>query len=333
MTAAAATANKLLITLPEAAAAQAVFTQDNGLAPFIAAIRAETEGRVFDVSTNKGRTECASLAYSVTRSKTALDDLGKQVVAKLKELPKQIDANRKSMREELEALAEEIRRPVTEWEDAEKRRKEKIEADLRSLKNTSTEGMPADAIRAKLQAVEAVVIDESWQEYEAEAHRTKAASIELLREKLASREQFDRDQAELAELRRLKAQDEERRKAAEAEQAQAQAQELEVAQVLQPATNEVPPQHLGADEFDESGDLEALGGLYSAPARQPAPAVSAAQPARITGSTDMNRVLEVLGAAKQALIYNAGLTEEQARAVVNLIRQGKVPAVTLSYEA
>lgn len=180
----AAASTKLLIAIPEAESAQGVFTKKNGLQPFVAAIRAETEGRVFDMSTAKSRGECASLAYAVTRSKTALDDVGKQVVAKLKELPKLIDANRKAMREELEALAEDIRRPLTEWESAEKARTAKLEADIASLKDTSTEGMDADAIRAKLAALEAVVIDAGWQEYETEAHRAKASSVERLREKL-----------------------------------------------------------------------------------------------------------------------------------------------------
>lgn len=312
----AAASTKLLIAIPEAESAQDVFTKKNGLQPFVAAIRAETEGRVFDMSTAKGRGECASLAYAVTRSKTALDDVGKQVVAKLKELPKLIDANRKAMREELEALAEDIRRPVTEWEAAEKARIAKLEADIASLKDTSTEGMDADAIRAKLAALEAVVIDAGWQEYETEAHRAKACSVERLREKLDAREQFERDQAELAELRRLKA-EEEARRAVEPEPEEVSAADM-LTQAAAPASA----------EFDESADLAALGG-YLAPAA--ASAAPASQPARITGNTNIAHALSVLTAAKDALMNEAGLSEEQARTVINLIRQGKVPAVSISY--
>lgn len=81
-------------------------------------------------------------------------------------------------------------------------------------------------------------------------------------------------------------------------------------------------------EFDESADLAALGG-YSAPAA--ASAAPASQPARITSNTNITHALSVLTAAKDALMNEAGLSEEQARTVINLIRQGKVPAVSISY--
>lgn len=319
-------AQKYLIAIPEAASAQDVFAKDGGLEPFIAAIRKETAGRVFDMSTNKGRTECASLAYSVTRSKTALDEVGKEVVAKLKALPAAIDKNRKAMRDELDALAAEIRRPLTEYEEAERARVAKIEADLASLRDTNTEGMSAIEVADMLTALEAKVIDQSWGEYEAEAHRAKAGSLAILREKLAIQQQRERDQAELEELRRLKAEADALRPAPVAEVA-------EVAEVAsEPEPIRVTNLTAGtAVEFDDSADLAVLAIVTSA--EPSAPAAVPARPAMITGSTNVPEALSVLSRAKEALMTGAGLSEEQARAVVNLIRQGKVPAVTISLGA
>jgi hypothetical protein len=43
------------------------------------------------------------MAYKVARSKTALDDGGKKLVADLKQIPKKIDAERKRVRDPLDA--------------------------------------------------------------------------------------------------------------------------------------------------------------------------------------------------------------------------------------
>ncbi|AVD59000.1 hypothetical protein C4E49_06820, partial [Morganella morganii] len=75
-----------------------------------------------DLSKAKNRDAIKSLAYKVTQSKTYIDKSGKAVVDELKELPKKVDASRKQCRDELDALSEEIRQPVTAWEDAEKAR-------------------------------------------------------------------------------------------------------------------------------------------------------------------------------------------------------------------
>lgn len=56
------------------------------------------------------------MAHKVARSKTYIDNAGKDLVAELKALPKQIDESRRVVRERLDALKDEVRRPLTEWE-------------------------------------------------------------------------------------------------------------------------------------------------------------------------------------------------------------------------
>jgi hypothetical protein len=51
----------------------------------------------------QGREAIASMEYKVARSKTALDDGGKKLVADLKQIPKKIDAERKRVRDPLDA--------------------------------------------------------------------------------------------------------------------------------------------------------------------------------------------------------------------------------------
>lgn len=69
-----------------------------------------------DLTTDKGRKEIASRAFRVAKTKTYLDDLGKDLVAELKDLPKKVDAGRKALRDGLDLIRDEIRVTLTDWE-------------------------------------------------------------------------------------------------------------------------------------------------------------------------------------------------------------------------
>ncbi|HFD8278951.1 TPA: hypothetical protein ACF6GX_005728, partial [Raoultella ornithinolytica] len=101
--------------------AMAVFTSNDQLDPLIEAIEKEARSLVPDVTTKKGRDAIASMAHKVARSKTYIDNAGKDLVAELKALPKQIDESRRVVRERLDALKDEVRRPLTEWEAEQER--------------------------------------------------------------------------------------------------------------------------------------------------------------------------------------------------------------------
>ena len=87
-----------------------------GVEDIIKAIEDEVSGLVFDVTTPRGRKDIASLAYKVSQSKTALDALGKGLVAEWKNKSKAVDDERKTVRDRLDALRDKIRQPLTEWE-------------------------------------------------------------------------------------------------------------------------------------------------------------------------------------------------------------------------
>lgn len=101
--------------------AMAVFTNNDQIDPLIELIEKEARSLVPDVTTKKGRDAIASMAHKVARSKTYIDNAGKDLVAELKALPKQIDESRRVVRERLDALKDEVRRPLTEWEAEQER--------------------------------------------------------------------------------------------------------------------------------------------------------------------------------------------------------------------
>ncbi|MEW2869587.1 hypothetical protein AB1A95_33100, partial [Pseudomonas aeruginosa] len=119
-----------LVEVPAKETALQVYSTANGLDPFLAKIREEIDGFVPDVTTRKGREAIASIAYKVARSKTALDNVGKELVAELKEVPKKVDAERKRMRDLLDHWQAEVRQPLTEWEQREEMRKAKHQAGI-----------------------------------------------------------------------------------------------------------------------------------------------------------------------------------------------------------
>lgn len=105
--------------------------KNGGVEKLVSDIELEIRSIVCDIETKKGRKEIASIAHKVSRSKTALDALGKDLVSEWKLKAKAVDADRKIIRDRLDALRDEVRRPLTEWEELEKAKaeKEKLETE------------------------------------------------------------------------------------------------------------------------------------------------------------------------------------------------------------
>lgn len=188
--------------------AMAVFTTKEQLDPIIEAIEKEARSLVPDVSTRKGRDAIASMAHKVARSKTYIDNAGKDLVAELKALPKQIDESRRIVRERLDALKDEVRKPLTDWENAESARKEALQqrlADLQALADViDSVGnyLPSVEIQQRIESAKAVALDDSWQEVAAEAGVAKDATIQQLEAAMIVAKQREHEAAELERLRK-----------------------------------------------------------------------------------------------------------------------------------
>lgn len=209
---------------------QAFFTEQKNLETLYAAVEKKALGLVADVSTKEGRSQIKSAARQLASVKTKVDDLGKKVVANLKELPKVIDANRKTFREKMEALQDEIRRPVTEIEERQKR--------LDAIASIHVNLAMADSatLDAEIKKLETMPLtDEEWKESVNDAIMTVGGEInalKLLREAALKKEEDARRLAELeakqAEAERIireqKIREEAERKAKEEAEARAAAE-------------------------------------------------------------------------------------------------------------
>ena len=190
-----------LAIIEQNAIAQA-FAEKGGVDCLFERIKQETSSHVFDMTTEKGRKFCASMAYKVSKAKTLVDDFGKELVAEEKKKLALVDADRKSWREKCDSLRDEIRKPLTEWEDAEKQRIQSHESNISLIKGmANVDGLNSVSTKARLDDAENIAIGENWQEYANQAAIAKDETIKQLKSSLATRLQYEAEQAELERLR------------------------------------------------------------------------------------------------------------------------------------
>lgn len=349
-----------LVTLPTYENALQVFTTEEALDQLYAEVEAQVVGVVYDMSTKKGRDQCASDAYKVARSKQAVEKLGAKLSAEYKEIPKKIDASRRRIKERFDALQEQVRQPLNEWEAAEETRIANHKAGIEwfRLRAEENRDLDSDELRASIEEVGARVVDEAWEEFEAEAHRMKARALDSLTQALTAREKYEAEQAELARLRaeaeaRAKRDEEERIAREAAERATREAESKAQAEREAAARREAEAK--AAAERAEQEKLEAIERQKLAEARAEAEKLAAEQRAKEAAEAARKAEIErqrrekeeaeaeqrrreadrahksrIMRAAKEA-VMTVGITEDQAREVIKLINAGEVPNVTLHF--
>lgn len=198
-------AKKQLIKIEEISEANApAIYVAGGLHQFIDLVKAEIEGEVPDLTTRKGRERIASLAAKVSKSKAAVEKPGRDYLRRLKEMPKVVEAELREFVTKMDTLRDETRRPLTEWEAAEDARIDKHNDRLDWVRSLPLDlaGKSSSDIQALLDTAEAVAIDESWEEFQAEASGVKDLAVKALRAILAETQLYEAEQAELARLRK-----------------------------------------------------------------------------------------------------------------------------------
>jgi len=360
-----------LAELPPQESALEVYSKPNGLEPWLDKIRAEVTGHVPDLTTKKGRDAIASLAFKVRKVKTALDGVGKEQVDRLKEIPKKIDAERKRMRDVLDALADEVRAPLDQWEQAEEARQQRHQQGIEwfRLRADENRDLDADELRTTIADVQARAVDESWEEFEPEAHRVKARALESLQQALAAREKHDAEQAELARLRAeaaareqkdreeriaREAEEKARRDAEAAAQAERDASARREAEARAAADNarrdaELAEQRrIAAEKQAELDRLAALERERVASEQAERDRIQAAEDARqaeIKRQADAKAAEEAEAARREAdkahkgkvnraaldAFVAGGMPEDCARQAVTLIAKGLIPNIRITY--
>lgn len=197
--------SKELVTIEEISEANAptIYVKD-GLKRFLDMTRAQVEGEVPDLSTRKGRDRIASLAATVSKSKTAVEKPGRDYLRRLKAMPKTIEEELRIFVAEMDALRDKVRQPLNDWQKAEDDRVDRHNDAIGwfTLLSTETEELDGAELQSRIAMAEGQVIDQAYEEFETDAHREKVRVLESLKKALAKRVEYDLAQAEIERLRK-----------------------------------------------------------------------------------------------------------------------------------
>lgn len=319
--------------------AMAVFTNNDQLDPLIELIEKEARSLVPDVTTKKGRDAIASMAHKVARSKTYIDNAGKDLVAELKALPKQIDESRRVVRERLDALKDEVRRPLTEWEAEQARIAAEKAAEEERMRIEAEQKAALEALRKQVEVDHEMALlmndafDREQAEKKAEAERQRIAREEEIArqaEEKAKREAAEKAQREIdaaaarereailakerAERERIEAQQRAEREQREAAERAEREKQAAVEAERRKAQEEADRIRREAEQREQ--------------ARLAEEKRKAEEEARRAADVEHRRGINT--AAVQALI-DQGIPYEWAKACIIAVALGKVPATTIKY--
>ena len=307
--------------------ARAVFTTVGALKPYLDKI--EGVVKAFpgaDVSTEAGRDAIRSFAHKLSRIKGKLEAEGKKVADDVKALPKIVDANRKEVRDTIEAWQETVRRPLTEWEEAEEKCKAVHIQNLTDLA-TCRSGLAALSLRDLRQRLDVAskimsgttAPDEFAEQYETEWQQTRAE----VEQAIAARERYEAEQAELEALRKEKAEREAAEKARlEAEERAARAKAMADAREREDR------------ERQERAKAEAEAAAARAVEQERQRQENEARMAREreeARARDAKHREAVIVAAVQALIDEAGVSPFEAQTCIDAIAEGKIPGARILF--
>ena len=332
---------------------------------------ARREASQLDISTEGNRKALASLAFKVAKSKTFVESQRKALVTDEKKRLAKIDEEGRRIWNRFEALQEEIRKPLTDWENAEKSRVACHEEALRILRNLSMIPQPfgVTEVNESIENVESLFNQRNWEEFAKRAADTRAAVLFELNAILASAQKA---QAEALEAERLRAEAQERaikeREAAAAKAAKEEAERkaAERARIAQEAAErerqriererieaEARVKEAEARRIREAEEAERRleAEKQAAKRREEEAAAKAKRDQEVAIERERQRIAEEakreadaqarreankkhrekVNGAAADAFISFGFTSNQAQNLVQLIADGKIPGVTIAY--
>ncbi|MGQ4637288.1 hypothetical protein ACUIJ0_00945 [Acinetobacter junii] len=331
----------------------AAFQKENGTKSLYEQIANNARSIVFNMNDKKERDALKSYAYNLARTKTTVDNYGKELVSGIKAQAAVIDADRKFWRDNMDLLQEEIRKPLTDFENAEKARIKRLEDEVAVIK------MPANlcgewdaaSIKDAIQTLENKVIDYSFEEFEQEAKIAKFETLEKLRTALVGREKYEAEQAELERLRKEQQEREQRErderiakeaadKARIEAEAKALAEQRRVKREKQDAQEKAEREKREAAEREarliaekEAAELRAQQAALIERQRIEREQAAKEEAERKAEEARLANVEHMRSINQEILnkLCSIGLDEGQAKAVITAIARNQIPNVSIKY--
>jgi hypothetical protein len=294
-----------------------LFKSEKTLGSLLAEIKKTATDFDPDTSTPDGRKEIASQAYKVSQSKTVIDAAGKELTAEWLRKKKEVDAGRKLARDFCDNLRDEIRQPLTEYENEEKRLAEiaaqKAEDEAAELEAyAENELFNREAKMAAWETEQQAIADERAQ---------KEADEQAEKQRLELLEQVRKDAEERAQREAAEALEQERQKVAEAEQrGHEQAEQAERDRIQAEADKQAAIEREQQRAKDEADRLE----------RERLRRIEDNEREAQARAADTENRRNINRAIVTALV-DGGVTQKAAKQVVVLVASGKVPSMAIRY--
>lgn len=297
--------------------------------------RIETEVRSFapDLSSVKSRKEISSLARKVSRSKTALDGLGKDLVAGWKSDAKKVDDERKVIRDRLDSLRDEVLQPLDEWKAADQAR---IDAELlaEKLEQDHEQALGEHDLFLRKKEIER---KEAEQRQAEEDRQARVAAEQAESDRIAREARIAADAAENATR---EANEKAANEKAEADRkAAAQEAAIKAAQeAAQEAEQRAKVEHEEALELAEATRVQAVKDS-EAKAQREAKAVEDARIAKQASidadqaarEANIEHCRKINNEALADLVANTFLSDADATALIKLIVKGEIAHISIKY--
>lgn len=324
---------EVLVSLPDALPVEVA--RPEGLQRYIETVRTSVADFKPDLSTAGGRAEVASMAYKVRRSKTAIEALAKRLYDDLMLAPEALRAERKRLCDELDDLAESVRKPLTDWEEAQAIENQRIDDLIAELEQLAI-GITEENIGQRLAALED---ERDWGEREDDGEdaiervrrklEAEKARLEVIAQAKAEVEQANAAAHEAREQARKEA--EQARQDAEKAKATMEAMRAEIEQLKSMLT---PAKELMTGE----GELHTLEGTGKAVVevidvrpksdyRTPAENDAIASDKRKAEPWEQESEQDIQAAINQAahdIAIEAGVAHKDAVSIVEAVRTGRI---------
>lgn len=311
----------------------------NGLDAYLEQIR-QAVNEVPDLTTKKGRDRVASLAASVSRSKTAIEKPGREYLKRLKEAVKPAEVEIKRFVDACDALRDATRLPLTEWEAEQERIKaEEAMNALHAEALVMNENIDLQrAIQLEADHEMALLMNDAFDRDREEklrlAEQAQRERDERLQREAAEKAQCEAEEKHRAELEAAARREAEARAATERAEREAREAQERTARLAQEAREQAEREKQAAIEAEQRKSREEADRIKREAEQKEADRL--AEEKRVADETAKREAdvkhRKVVGTdIVNALMANTSITREQAIEVLTALKDSLIPRTKINY--
>lgn len=298
-----------------------LFSDKDSLSKILDDIKQHVMAHVPDVSTAKGRKEIASIAYKVAQSKTVIDAARKDLVAEWKEKAKRVDEEGKRARDFLDNLKDEVRKPLTAWEEEEAARIAKEEEERKYQDDWNAAIVENELFNLRREVERERQKREAEEAARAEKERLEREEKERIEreERIAreAKEKAEREAKEKIEQERIAAAERIAKERAEAERKAEEAERKRLADIK-------------AAEEKAEAEKQAIIKAQEEKERAERERIAKEKAIEEKRQANLNHRKKINNEAKQSFMA-IGFDETVSRGLVEAIANGKIQNVSIAY--